>query len=173
MFGAFFYGFVDREDVKGDLRIASLANRMDINDFMHSNSPYSSIYERPICRGPVVVHSDSPPSPPMNLESPNDTGFGELHQLEFVGAHVSTDPGIQGIDQFGTNTFRIGSLMDFERAPVLPGQGTQGAGTSQNPIDMETDTEWDSRLQEQSQEEDSEGEAEAEDPQEEDVPEEG
>lgn len=173
MFGAFFYGFVDREDVKGDLRIASLANRMDINDFMHSNSPYSSTFVRPISRGPVVVHSDSPPSPPMNLESPNDAAFVVMRQPESVGEHVSTDPGIQGIDQFGTNTFRICSLLNSEQSRVPPAQGTQGAGTSQSPIDMETDTEWDMQMQQRTHEEDSYRGDASEDPQDEDMQEQG
>lgn len=136
---------MDGDDVKSDLQIASLEKRLDINGFMHSNSLYSSAFVRLISHGPVVVHSNSNPSPPINLDTPNKLRFRVLRQHEQVGAHVSIDPDIQGIDQFGTNPFRICSRMDFERALVITGQDNQGAETSQNPINMETDSKWEAR----------------------------
>ena len=93
--------------MKGDLRLVRLAKDLDQNDFMFSNSPYSLLYKRHVCRGPVIVHSVSPPSPPMTLESPADRVVLADRQTESVGAHVSTDTGVEEIDQFGTNTFRI------------------------------------------------------------------
>ena len=117
MFGAYYYGFVDRNDVKGDLRLVRLAKDLDQNDFMFLNSPYSLLYKRPVCRGPVIVHSDSPPSPPMTLESPADRVVLADRQTESVGAHVSTDPGVEGIDQFGTNTVGIRAWVESESRP--------------------------------------------------------
>ncbi len=79
MFGVYFYGFNDREDAKPYSKIALLANKMDKNDFLISNSPYSLLYDRPTNRGPVVVHSNSPPSPPMTLESPLESNVVGNH----------------------------------------------------------------------------------------------
>jgi hypothetical protein len=155
MFGAYYYGFVDRDDVKGDLRIGKLAKRMDRNDFMFSNSPYSLLYERPLCRGLVVVHSDSPPSPPMTLEFPTDRVVVADRQAEFVGAYVSTDPGVEGIDQFGTNTFGIRTWMESENhlVEVQPQRGNE---------DVEGDTEFENRRVEPSQQPDEDVETDTE-----------
>jgi hypothetical protein len=111
MFGAFFYGFVEKDDVKTYVKISYLANKMDKNDFMMSNSPYSVTYEKPPSRELVVVHSNSPPSPPMTLDSPAEVFTPLNAEWEFVGPYASTDPGVQGIDQFGTNTFQIHAWM--------------------------------------------------------------
>ena len=64
MFGAYYYGFGDRSDSEGYMKISYLANGMDKNDFLFSNSLYSLTYVRSIPRGPIVVHSTSLPSPP-------------------------------------------------------------------------------------------------------------
>jgi len=105
MFRAFFYGIVDRNEPKSYLKIAVLANKMDRNDFMMSNSPYSLVYECSRSRGPVLVHPDSPPSLPMTLDSLLERNVNVNHQRETVHLHVSTNPGIDRLDQFGTNTF--------------------------------------------------------------------
>lgn len=140
MFGAYYYGFPDCEDVKSEIEIACLGRRLDNNDFMHSNPPYSREFVRPITCGPVVVHFDSPPSPAMNLDSLTEARFRVLRQPEDVRAHVSIDPDIQGINQFGTNTFRICWKMDFKGASFITRLDNEGAGSSQNPIDMESDS---------------------------------
>lgn len=58
MFGAYYYGFVDRENVKGDLKVVELAKMIDPRDFMFSNSPYPLVHERPISRSLVLIHFD-------------------------------------------------------------------------------------------------------------------
>jgi len=65
MFGAYFYGFVKKDDVKSYKKISVLADKLDKNDFLHSNSPYSLAYIPPVRQGPVIVNSTSPPSPPV------------------------------------------------------------------------------------------------------------
>jgi hypothetical protein len=111
MFGAFFYGFVDRDEDKSYRKIAYLADKMDKNDYMFVNSPYSLAYERPASRGPVLVNSSSPPSPPMKLDSPPMSTETTVRQREVMGPQTSDDPGVEGIDQFGTNTFQIYGWM--------------------------------------------------------------
>jgi hypothetical protein len=123
MFGAYYYGFVDRADVKADMKIARLASNLDRNDFMFSNSLYALEYEIPASRSLVVVHSDSPPSPPMTLVSPADSAPVVDRRTESLGAHVSTDPSVEGIDQFGTNTFQIREWLKTDRVEANPQRG--------------------------------------------------
>ena len=111
MFGAYFYGYVDRDEVKPYLRVSHVADKLDKNDFMFSNSPYSLLYEIPPTRGPVVVQSESPPSPPMTLDSPLAAPISVRQGREDVGSHISTPLGLHGIDEFGTNTFQIHTWM--------------------------------------------------------------
>lgn len=76
---------------------------------------YSSVQ---FCRGPVIVHSDSPPSPSITSMFPADIVVVKDRETEFVDAHVYTNPGVEGIEQFGTNTFRIWTWMEAESYPV-------------------------------------------------------
>ena len=71
----------------------------------------------------------------MTLESPTNRVVVADRQTESVGAHVSTDPGVEGIDQFGTNTFRIRTWMESESHPVevQPQRGNEA---------VEADTSW-------------------------------
>lgn len=154
MFRAFFIGFVDRDDTKSYPKLAVLAKKMDRNDFMISNSPYSLLYERPISRGPVVVHSDSPPSPPMTMDSPLESNVVLNRQREAVGPHVSTDLGIEGIDQFGTNTFRVHTWIS---SPSVPTE----LHTQSPDEDVETDTEFARHRVEASQHADKDVETDA------------
>lgn len=155
MFGAFFYGFVDQDDAKSYTRVAVLAKKMDRNDFMFSNSPYSLLFDPPTRRGPVVVHSDSPPSPPMTLDSPMERNVAVNRQREVVGAHVCTDPGVEGLDQFGTNTFGVHTWMVSPPAANV----TQ---TQHAEDDVETDTEFARQRVEQVQHAEDEMETDSE-----------
>ena len=107
MFGAFFYGFVDEEHVRSYKRISFLADKMDKNDFMMANSPYSLLYEKPVACEPTAVLLNSPSSPPMILKSPLHESDLVNREMELVGPHVTSDPSVEGIDEFGTNTFQI------------------------------------------------------------------
>jgi len=111
VFGAYYYGFLEKADKDGYLKISYLAEKLDKNDFMHSNSPYSLLYVPPPRRGPVIVNSNSPPSPPMTLDSPVGSGDLVQREREAVGPHASTDPGLEGINEFGTNTFQMQTWM--------------------------------------------------------------
>lgn len=150
MFGAYVYGFVDRDDVKTDLRICKLADRMDQNDYMYSNSPYSITYERPARRSPVVVHSDSPRSPELTLNSPEDEVVEVVRLTENVGPQMSTDPGISGINQYGTNTLQIRAMVFSEHAaaevpPQTTRAGLQGCQQAEQSqvVDVDSDREID------------------------------
>jgi len=48
MFGVYFYGFSDKSNAKGFLKIAYLIDKLDKNDFMHSNLPYLLAYVPPL-----------------------------------------------------------------------------------------------------------------------------
>ena len=95
---------------------------------MFSNSPYALGYEIPASRSPVIVHSDSPPSPPMTLVSPADPAPAVDRQTESVGAHVSTDPSVEGIDQFGTNTLQIRLWLNRDHVDGNPEQAMEEEG---------------------------------------------
>jgi len=69
MFGAYFYGFIDKGDKDGSKKISHFADELDKNDFMHSNSPYLLAYVPPPCCGLVIANSNSLLSPPMTLDS--------------------------------------------------------------------------------------------------------
>ena len=118
MSGAFFYGFVERDQVKSYMAISYLADKMDPNDFRMANSPYSLLYEKPVPRGPVEVHSNSPPSPPTTLESPTQVTDQIQREREHVGPHITPNPSVHGIDEFGTNTFQIHTWMATPAVPV-------------------------------------------------------
>lgn len=49
---------------------------------------------------------------------PADIVVVKDRETEFVDAHVYTNPGVEGIEQFGTNTFRIWTWMEAESYPV-------------------------------------------------------
>ena len=118
MSGAFFYGFVERDQVKSYMAISYLADKMDPNDFRMANSPYSLLYEKPVPRGPVEVHSNSPPSPSTTLESPTQVIDQIQRKREHVGPHIISDLSVYGIDKFGTNTFQIHTWMATPDVPV-------------------------------------------------------
>ena len=118
MSGAFFYGFVERDQVKSYMAISYLADKMDPNDFRMANSPYSLLYEKPVPCGPVEVHSNSPPSPPTTLKSPTQVTDQIQREREHVGPHITPDPSVHGIDEFGTNTFQIHTWMATPAVPV-------------------------------------------------------
>ena len=118
MSGAFFYRFVERDQVKSYMVISYLVDKMDPNDFKMANLPYSLLYEKPVPRGPIEVHSNSPPSPPTTLESPTQVTDQIQREREHVGPHITPDPSVHGIDEFGTNTFQIHTWMATPAVPV-------------------------------------------------------
>ena len=143
MLGAHVIGFCEKGTVNNLSRVAPLADRMDVNDFKFSRSPYaidsveSSVNSRvqrssperhsperaeaaptPIPEGPgEAQHAGSPPQP----------GTSPLSEGHAAGAAVN---------EFGTNVDVLGSWkpspIDLNCAEVNP-----------NWEDVETDTEWD------------------------------
>ena len=98
VFGSYYYGFCERGDTKSLRNIAYLADSMDMNDFLFSNSPYTLTYIRPSARGLEEVLSTSPPSPPMTLDSPTDAPRRVRLQMESSGPQCSDNPGVEGIN---------------------------------------------------------------------------
>ena len=111
MSGSYFYGFVDKNEAKSYRRVSYLAKKMDKNDFFFTNSPYSLLYEKLVGRGLVVVTSNSPPFPPMTLDSPVAPAPDVAHAQESVVLQSCDEPGLEGIDEYGTNTFQIHTWM--------------------------------------------------------------
>ena len=111
MSGSYFYGFVDKNEAKSYRRVSYLAKKMDKNDFLFSNSPYSLLYEKPVERGPVVLASNTPPSPQTTLDSPAAPVSDVARAQESVDVTSCDDPGVEGIDEYGTNTFQIHTWM--------------------------------------------------------------
>ena len=84
---------------------------MDKNDFMMANSPYSLLYKKPVAREPTAILINSPSLLPMILKSPLHESDPVNREMELVGPHVNSDPSVEGIDDFGTNTFQIYTWM--------------------------------------------------------------
>lgn len=98
------------------LSVSDLGSKLDKNDYMFSNSPYTLEHERPAAPEPDV-QSNLPPSPPMLLTSPPAKIPSQERETESVGPHVTSDPGVEGINEYRTNTFQAFGWM---RAPALP-----------------------------------------------------
>ena len=162
MFGAYFYGYVDRDEVKPYLQVSHVADKLDKNDFMFSNSPYSLMYEIPPTRGPIVVQSDSPPLPPMTLDSPPAAPISVRRGREDIESNVSAHAGLQGIDEFGTNTFQIHAWMAAATkapAPALLDEHSLKE-SAQKEEDIETDSEFEKQREQEIEQVDEEDELE-------------
>ena len=138
MFGAYYYGFCDRSDLEGYMKISYLANGMDKNDFLFSNSSYSLTYVRSIPRGPIVVHSTSTPSLPATWDSPVQPPRFKECIREGMGPQTSTDPGIAGLDEYGTTTFQVHAWM---AAPTEQSDGDEARTHDLAPVVQNSDTE--------------------------------
>ena len=139
-----------------------MADKLDKNDFMFSNSPYSLLYEIPPTRGLVVVQSDSPPSPPMTLDSPPVAPIFVRRGREDIESNVSAHAGLQGIDEFGTNTFQIHAWMAAAtEAPALALLDEHSLEESaQREEDIETDSEFEKQWEQEIEQVDEEDELE-------------
>ena len=145
MLGAHVIGFYEKGSINNLSRVAPLADRMDVNDFKFSRSPYaidsagSSVSSR-VQRSSPERHSperaEAAPRPiPEGLGEAQHTGSpsqpGTLPPSE--GPAVGAD-----VNEFGTNVDVLGSWkpspIDLSRAEVNP-----------NWEDVETDTEWDNQ----------------------------
>jgi len=84
---------------------------MEKNDFMFVNILYLLTYKPPTSQGPVVVNLNSIPLPSMNLDSLPKSSMPGSHEQEDNGLQTSTNPGVEGINKFGTNTFQIHRWM--------------------------------------------------------------
>ena len=93
MSGAFFYKFVERDQVKSYMAISYLADKMDPNDFRMANSPYSLLYEKPVPRGPVEVHLHRRDDPRVSYPSDksNSEGEGACRSSHHAGSKCAWD----------------------------------------------------------------------------------
>ena len=151
MLGAHVIGFCEKNTVNCLSRVAPIADKMDVNDFKFSRSPYaiesvgSSVTSRvqrsspqwrspecpeaaptPIPEGPVEAqHAGSPPQPRTSPQTEGDAG----------GA---------GVNQFGTN------VVVLERWHPSPIDLTRPEA---NPTweDVETNTDWENQLRNRSE----------------------
>ena len=149
MSGSYFYGFVDKNEAKSYRRVSYLAKKMDKNDFLFSNSPYSLLYEKQVERGPIVLASNTPPSPQTTLDSPAAPVLDVARAQESVVPQSCDDPGVEGIDEYGTNTFQIHTWMTCAPTtdtgvanPDPPSTYTPAVQKSEHGEDYETNTEF-------------------------------
>ena len=143
MLGAHVIGLCEKGSVNNLSRVAPLADKMDMNDFKFSRSPYaidsagSSVNSR-VQRSSPERHSperaEAAPTPipkgpgeAQHAGSPPQTGTSPQSEGHAAGAAVN---------EFGTNIDVMGSWkpspIDLSHAEVNP-----------NWEDVETDTEWD------------------------------
>ena len=143
MLGAHVIGFCEKGTVNNLSRVAPLADRMDVNDFKFSRSPYaidsagSSVSSR-VQRSSPERHS---PERAEAAPTPIPNGPSEA-QHAGSSPQTGTSPQSEGhaagaiVNEFGTNVDVLGSWkpspIDLSRAEVNP-----------NWEDVETDTEWD------------------------------
>ena len=143
MLGAHVIGFCEKESVNNLSRVAPLADRMDVNDFKFSRSPYaidfagSSVSSREQRSSPERHSPERAKAAPMPIpEGPGEaTHAGSPPQPR-------TSPSSEGpiasavVNEFGTHVDVLGSWkpspIDLSRTEVNP-----------NWEDVETDTEWD------------------------------
>ena len=149
MSGSYFYGFVDKNEAKSYRRVSYLAKKMDKNDFLFSNSPYSLLYEKLVGRGPVVLASYTPPSPPTTLDSQAAPVEDVACAQESVVLQSCNDPGVEGIDEYGTNTFQIHTWMTCAptidvgvASPDPSSTSTPAVQESEHGEDYDTDTKF-------------------------------
>ena len=95
MYGAFYYGIDDTIIYKKEREMAKLANRLDMNDFLHSNSSYGNHYVKPTPLAATDLWA------PFSCEGEGvsddgSAGFG-------CSRETSPNDGTPCIDQFGTN----------------------------------------------------------------------
>ena len=145
MLGAHVIGFCEKGSVNNLSRVAPLADRMDVNDFKFSRSPYaidsagSSVSSR-VQRSSPDWHS---PERAETALTPIPEGPGEA-QHAGSPPQPGTSPPSEGpaagaaVNEFWTNVDVLGSWkpspIDLSRAEVNP-----------NWEDVETDTEWDNQ----------------------------
>ena len=149
MSGSYFYDFVDTNEAKSYRRVSYLAKKRDKNNFFFSNSPYLLLYEKPVGRGPLILISKTPPSPPTTLDSPAAPAPDVDRAQDSVVPQNCDDPGVEGIDEYGTNTFQIHTWMTFAPTknvgvanPDPSSTSTLTAQESEHEEDYETDTEF-------------------------------
>ena len=147
MLGAHVISFCEKGSVNNLSRVAPLADRMDVNDFKFSWSPYaiessgSSLSSR-VQRSSPERHS---PERAEAASTPIPEGPGEA-QHAGSPPQTGTSPQSRGhaagtaVNEFGTNVDVLGSWkpspIDLSRAEVNP-----------NWDDVETETEWDNEQQ--------------------------
>ena len=145
MLGAHVIGFCEKGTINNLSRVAPLADRMDVNDFKFSQSPYaidsagSSVSSR-VQRSSPEQHSpkraEAAPTPipegpgeAQHAGSPPETGTLPQSEGHAAGAAVN---------EFGTNVDVLGSWkpspIDLSRAEVNP-----------NWEEVETETVWDNQ----------------------------
>ena len=108
MYGVFCYGVDDSVVYKREREILECSDQLDMNDFLHCNSPYSSYYVQPALMGHVEQ------SAPTSSE-----GQGVFDDLTLDSGHSSVEGdsaghGRQVIDQYGTN--RTAEFCEQERS---------------------------------------------------------
>ena len=138
MFGAYLYAFCDKDEARSLRIIGGLADKLDKNDFMFTNSPYSLSYRPPVGRELPVATSTSPLRDALRLSSPTDKASPVLRSKTTEGASTSADPGVEGIDEYGSNTFQIRTWFQDKHIPVKVPAEFLGE-------DVETDTEFENR----------------------------
>ena len=130
-----------------------MADKLDKNNFMFLNSPYSLLYEISPTRGSVVVQFESPPSPPMTLDSPPAVPISVRRGREDIGSYVSSHPRLHGIDEIGTNTFQIHTWMaaaiEATKPALFNHTGEHDEHSLEESAQKEEDIEMDSEFEKQ------------------------
>lgn len=136
MYGLFFHGLSERLLSETHREMAKLADSMDMNDFLHANSPYLADNTRRALAVSRELNSDSTPSAEVHMDSPADSMEEEDEQLQSPLPRPSPDQGSLGIDEFGTNTTALAHWRT-RRATEREDEPPHGSAMDSDPLDTE------------------------------------
>ena len=108
MTGVYCYAIVDRHSRETLREMVKFAERADVNDFSHDNSPYLGNYVRPRLLASPDLSSESSPSRRENVEQPTRPSPTAVEEEEST----------LNIDEFGSNV-GVGLAM-ADLLPVAP-----------------------------------------------------
>jgi len=126
MFGAYYNRLVEKGWTTKHCKMCKMAEFLDINDFLHSNSPYSANYLRPLyVKAPEL--SVSPPDvvshPELEVSNRDDEqddpqGGAEEHEhIDDGGPLEDLTPsgtGLPIVNMYGSNEGRVQRWQDEE-----------------------------------------------------------
>ena len=145
MLGAHVIGFSEKQTVNSLSRVAQLADRMDVNDFKFSRSPYAIESPGSSVTSRVQRSTSSRPSPDRTgvAPTPIPEGPGEAQHAGTPpqrrrSPQTEGDAADAGVNEFGSN---LDALNRWDPSPI----DLTREEANPNWEDVETNTEWENQ----------------------------